>query len=150
VLLQDDAASGHVHFLALVAPPATHDPGRGVPREVVVLVDHSGSMEGAKWEAADWAVERFLADLTRKDAFALGLFHSTTRWLSNGPRPADEGAVAEAVAFLEQHRDRGGTELGVALEQALGLGRAEGERARHVLIVTDAAWPTAAAAWRGS
>ena len=138
VLVHDDAAAGHVYFLALVAPPAARDPGRGVPREVVLLVDHSGSMEGPKWQAADWAVERFLADLTGRDAFALGLFHSTTRWLARAPRPADERAVGEAVAFLEKHRDSGGTELGVALEQALGLGRAAGERARHVLIVTDA------------
>ena len=138
VLVHDDAAAGHVYFLALVAPPAARDPGRGVPREVVLLVDHSGSMEGPKWQAADWAVERFLADLTGRDAFALGLFHSTTRWLARAPRPAEERAVGEAVAFLEKHRDSGGTELGVALEQALGLGRAAGERARHVLIVTDA------------
>ena len=138
VLVHDDAAAGHVYFLALVAPPAARDPGRGVPREVVLLVDHSGSMQGPKWQAADWAVERFLADLTGRDAFALGLFHSTTRWLDRAPRPAEERAVGEAVAFLEEHRDSGGTELGVALEQALGLGRAAGERARHVLIVTDA------------
>ena len=79
-----------------------------------------------------------MVDLTGRDAFALGLFHTTTRWLARAPRPADERAVGEAVAFLEKHRDSGGTELGVALEQALGLGRAAGERARHVLIVTDA------------
>ena len=138
VLVHDDAAAGHAYFLALVAPPAARDPGRGVPREVVLLVDHSGSMDGPKWQAADWAVERFLADLTKRDAFALGLFHTTTRWLGPAPGPAEERAVGEAVAFLEKHRDSGGTELGVALEQALGLGRAAGERARHVLIVTDA------------
>ena len=138
VLVHDDAAAGHAYFLALVAPPAARDTGQGVPREVVLLVDHSGSMEGPKWQAADWAVERFLADLTGRDAFALGLFHDTTHWLARAPRPAEERAVGEAVAFLEAHRDSGGTELGVALEQALGLERAAGERARHVLIVTDA------------
>src|SRR5262249_23623611 len=98
VLVHDDAAPRHAHLLAPVAPPAAPAPGRGVPREVVVLVDHSGSMEGPKWQAADWAVERFLADLTGRDAFALGLFHSTTRWLARAPRPADERAVGEAVA----------------------------------------------------
>jgi Ca-activated chloride channel family protein len=109
-----------------------------VPREVVLLVDHSGSMEGAKWQAADWAVERFLSGLTGRDACALGLFHNTTRWFAKAPRPADAGTVAGATAFLREHRDSGGTELGVALEQALGLERAPGEMARHVLVITDA------------
>lgn len=138
VLLDDDPASAQLYFLALVAPPAIRDPGRGVPREVVLLVDHSGSMEGAKWKAADWAVKRFLSDLTERDTFALGLFHNTTRWFSRMPHKADANAVKEAVLFLEGYKDSGGTELGVALEQALGLERAEGECARHALIVTDA------------
>lgn len=138
MLLHDDPTSGHVYFLALVAPPAIRDPGRAVPREMVLLVDHSGSMEGAKWKAADWAVKRFLSGLSEQDAFALGLFHNTTRWFSQTPRKADAHGFQEAVRFLEEHKDSGGTELGVALEQALGLRRTEGERARNVLIVTDA------------
>jgi Ca-activated chloride channel family protein len=138
VLLHDDRASGQMYFLALVAPPAVHDRGRGVPREVVLLVDHSGSMEGAKWEAADWAVERFLSDLTERDACDLGLFHNTTRWFAPATRPASPDVVADATRFLRQHRDSGGTELGVALEQALSLERSAGERARHVLVITDA------------
>src|SRR5205823_4185602 len=84
-----------------------------VPREVVLLVDHSGSMQGPKWQAADWAVERFLTDLTEQDAFALGLFHTTTQWFAKAPRPADPRTVGEGVAFLKAHRDSGGTELGV-------------------------------------
>jgi Ca-activated chloride channel family protein len=138
VWLHDDRASEKVYFLALAAPPATHDRGRGTPREVVLLVDHSGSMEGPKWQAADWAVERFLSDLTERDAFALGVFHNTTRWLSEQPRRATSEAVQEAVHFLREARDSGGTELGVALEQALDRQRTEGEFARHVLVITDA------------
>ncbi|HXG13459.1 MAG TPA: VIT domain-containing protein [Gemmataceae bacterium] len=139
VLLHDDRGDGQVYFLALATPPATRDPGRGVPREVILLVDHSGSMEGPKWQAADWAVEKFLSELSPRDSFALGLFHDKIRWFAPAPRQADPGTVREAVEFLKRHRDSGGTELGVALEQALHQARAEGEVARHVLIITDAA-----------
>jgi Ca-activated chloride channel family protein len=138
VLAHDDTASGQIYFLALVAPPATRDRGQGVPREIVLLVDHSGSMQGAKWQAADWAVERFLTDLTVRDRFALGLFHNTTRWLAKEPWPGEAGEVQKAIDFLNHHRDSGGTELGVALEQALGLERPAGKFARHVLVITDA------------
>jgi hypothetical protein len=46
-------------------------------------------MEGPKWEAADWAVEKFLADLTERDAFDVGLFHNETRWLAKAPLKAE-------------------------------------------------------------
>src|SRR5262249_34639730 len=109
-----------------------------VPREVILLVDHSGSMDGAKWEAADWAVERFLAGLSEHDAFALGLFHNTTKWFAQRTRKATPDAVREAVKFLKANRDNRGTELGVALEQALDRSRTSDTPARHVLILTDA------------
>jgi Ca-activated chloride channel family protein len=138
VWLHDDRGEGEVDFLALVAPPAAPEPGAGVSREVILLVDHSGSMQGAKWEAADWAVRKFLSELGERDLVNLGLFHNSTRWFAEAPRVADAGTVAAAVHFLEAHRDSGGTELGVALEQALDQRRAAGEYARHVLVLTDA------------
>jgi Ca-activated chloride channel family protein len=138
VLLHEDRPAQQVYFLALLAPPARRAAEPGVPREVVLLVDHSGSMQGPKWEAADWAVKRFLAGLAERDAFALGLFHDKTTWLGKAPKAAAAKAVQKAVEFLEKHQDTGGTELGVALEQALDLQRTDGEAARHVLILTDA------------
>ncbi len=132
-----DSASAQAYFLALCTPPKWAD-AKKVPREVILLVDHSGSMEGAKWEAADWAVERFLAGLGEHDSFALGLFHNTTKWFAQRTRKATPDAVREAVAFLKANRDSGGTELGVALEQALGRARAADTPSRHVLILTDA------------
>lgn len=132
-----DATTGKAHFFALCAPPKFNSAKR-VPREVVLLVDHSGSMEGAKWEAANWAVERFLAGLNEHDSFALGLFHDTTRWFAQRPRRATPDAVRDAVAYLKSNRDSGGTNLGVALEQALDRPRAADAPSRHVLILTDA------------
>ena len=132
-----DAAAGKAYFLALCEPPRWTD-AKKAAREVVLLVDHSGSMEGAKWEGADWAVERFLAGLGANDSFALGLFHDTTRWYAERPRKATPDAVKEAVGFLKKHRDTGGTQLGVALEQALDRARAADTPSRHVLILTDA------------
>jgi Ca-activated chloride channel family protein len=75
---------------------------------------------------------------TERDAFSLGLFHNTTRWLADGPRRATPEAVREAVRWLREARDSGGTELGVALEQALDRKRTAGDFARHVLVITDA------------
>ena len=138
VFLADDPDSGQAYFLALVSPPSTRDAARSWPREAILLVDHSGSMSGAKWEAADWAVKSFLYGLSQRDTFGLGLFHHETKWFDNLPRQADGPTIEKAIDFLIRNRDSGGTELGVALEQAIGLGRSIGEGARHVLIITDA------------
>lgn len=132
-----DAAGGYRYFLARVVPPA--EPPQDLAREVVLLVDHSGSMSGPKWEASDWAVTSFISGLTENDTFALGLFHDSTKWFSRRKlSPADACHREEAIEFLTSHRESGGTNLGVALEQALSLDRGPGERARHVLVVTDA------------
>lgn len=132
-----DSASGKAYFLALCTPPKFIN-AKKVPREVILLVDHSGSMQGAKWEAADWAVERFFAGLNESDSFGLGLFHDSTKWLAQRTRKATPDAVREAVAFLKSNRDAGGTQLGVALEQALDRARSAETPSRHVLILTDA------------
>jgi Ca-activated chloride channel family protein len=128
----------HTYFLAHIAPPATRDRNPGIPREVILLVDHSGSMRGAKWEAADWAVERFVRDLSEHDRFNVGLFHSTTHWFATETRLATSSVKDETIKFLKEHSDSGGTELGVALEQALHLRASADDCARHVLIITDA------------
>ncbi len=127
---------GRTPFLALVTPPSGEQ--KLVPRELTVLVDHSGSMEGAKWDAADWAVKRLIGMLTEKDRFRIGVFHNTVTWWSDTLKAMDDAARKDAVHFLESHKDSGGTELGVALEQALHGQRLSGEFSRQVLIVTDA------------
>jgi Ca-activated chloride channel family protein len=122
------------HFLALVSPP-DKSPIR-LPRDVIILVDHSGSMDGPKREAADWAVERFISGLIDKDRFNLCLFESDSYWLSGEPGQATNTFKGQAIAFLRDTRS-GGTELGVALEQALSQSRHKGAVARHVIIITD-------------
>ncbi len=122
------------HFLALVSPPEKSPVH--YPRDVIILVDHSGSMEGAKWEAADWAVERFISGLTDKDFFNLCLFESNSYWLFEKPRQATSTFKGQAIGFLHDKRS-GGTELGIALEQALLQSRQKGVVARHVIIITD-------------
>ncbi len=147
LLTHCDKATNRLYFLALVAPPAQR-PSPLPTREVTLLVDHSGSMSGPKWTAADWAVERFLQDLQPADTFALAMFHYETRWFAQALQPAAPPTLDRAIKWLKAQQDSGGTELGVALEQALDLPRssqsATAEVARHLLVVTDAAVSDAA------
>ena len=133
-----DEAAGSDYSLALAVPPRMAGQDGLKPREVILLVDRSGSMDGPKWAAAEWAVKQFLGGLQPQDVFTLGMFDNVAEWFLNKPAPATPDSLQKAVKFLEERGPRGGTELGVALEQALRMGRVTGELARHLLIVTDA------------
>jgi Ca-activated chloride channel family protein len=126
-----------IYLLASIAPPAAA-PEPGPAREVILLVDHSGSMHGPKWQAADWAVEAFLRGMAARDAFALACFHNDCAWQTPTLQQATPEQIDAAVAWLKGQRESGGTNLGVALEQAVNLTPAPGDRTRHILIMTDA------------
>ncbi len=135
--MAQEGASGETYFLAMLSPPASGQLKK-VPGEYILLVDHSGSMDGPKREAAGWAVEKFLLGLGEDDWFTLGVFDDKARWYSRKLVKADESAARHAVEFMKNGQDGGGTELGVALEQALDTGRLGGNVSRHLLIITDA------------
>jgi len=127
---------GRTSFLAIVTPPSGVP--RVVPRDLTVLVDHSGSMDGPKRDAADWAVRQLTGMLTEQDRFSLCLFHSTARWFSSEPSVVSATTRSQVGFFLDRYKDSGGTELGMALDEALRREPAEGDYAREVLIITDA------------
>ncbi len=126
---------GKKHFMAIVTPPKS--PERLLPREITLLLDRSGSMSGAKWEATTWTAEKMLRSLGPGDRFNLCLFHTETRWLFNTPQEINAQNLKEARELLRRS-DAGGTELGVAIEQALDQDIVDDEAVKHVVIVTDA------------
>ncbi len=94
-------------------------------------------MRGPKWEAADWTVERFLRTLTSEDRFNMCLFHTFTKWFNPRPVAGTTETIDRAIEFLKDSGS-GGTEMEVAIHEALAQPR-EGEGiARHVLLITDA------------
>lgn len=129
----EDAA----YILATIHPPKESLYSRAC-RELIILVDHSGSMEGAKWEAADWAVTWLLRRLHPDDRFALGVFHTEAAWFEPTMKSGSEEHITGAIRFLKMNTGTGGTELGKALEEGLSFSRVDGTYDRHVIIITDA------------
>ena len=127
---------GDTYLLALATAPA-QPATEPVPREIVLLVDGSGSMTGTKWQAAVRAARSFLRRLGPNDRFALGVFDTDLAVFDPDFLPARSEHVNAASRFLDSFPG-GGTELGPALEWAMGLPGAPGDWARHVLVITDA------------
>jgi Ca-activated chloride channel family protein len=137
VAAEDGPDGAFRYLLALVRPPAAA--AALLPRDLLLLVDRSGSMGGAKWEATRWAVRRLLAGLRPDDRVQLGAFDTEVVWMADGLLGAGEATAARAEHFLDANGPRGGTELGTALETALlARPRVAGDGvARHLLVVTD-------------
>ncbi|MEV0648600.1 VIT domain-containing protein [Phytomonospora sp. NPDC050363] len=129
-------------FQLTVLPPSGVEGVR--PRDVVVLLDRSGSMSGWKMIAARRAAARIIDTLTTADRFALRCFDHDVEspdQLGPGLVEATDRHRYRAVEYLARADARGGTVLLEPLREAVRLLGADtaGEtpRDRVLILVTD-------------
>jgi Ca-activated chloride channel family protein len=141
--LQPDAEGSEGTFALTLVPPAS-DFGSVRPRDVVFVLDRSGSMGGWKVVAARRAVARMLDTLTDADRFAVLAFDDSIETPPGLPgsqlTPATDRQRFRAVEFLATLGERGGTEMAQPLDLAVQeLSRdPEGEKRDRVLVlITD-------------
>jgi len=108
-------------FLAqtLLAPPASAPAQPTPPRNVVLLLDTSLSMQWDKLERSYAALEVVLLSLQPADTFSLLLFNQDVSSFQPAPTAATPQNIPQALAFVKASRLRGGTDLGKALAAAL-------------------------------
>jgi Ca-activated chloride channel family protein len=124
-------------YFMLLASPRFAAPGeRIVAKNVVLVLDSSGSMSGAKIAQAKAAARFILNHLDKRDAFTLIDFDDGVTPFSEGLVPASDDAVARALKFVDGIEDSGGTNINDALLAALSRMR-DGERPGYVLFMTD-------------
>ncbi|MEU6413368.1 VIT domain-containing protein [Microbispora sp. NPDC046933] len=117
----ENTADAEGTFVLTLLPPK-EDATRTVSRDVVLLLDRSGSMTGWKMVAARRAAARIVDTLTRHDRFAVLSFDSVVeRAFSGGLVDASDRNRYRAVEHLTRLDARGGTEMLAPLEEALRL-----------------------------
>ena len=128
-------ADGATHALVTLMPPdSAAQPAP--PREVIFIIDTSGSMGGAPLRQAKAALQLAIARLGADDRFNVIRFSDDASALFMAPQAADSLARAVAQRFVQSLRADGGTEMRIALALALDSGSRD-EMLRQIVFITD-------------
>ena len=129
------------YFLALVTPDPTPAVSNVLPRDLVFVLDTSGSMSGAKMTQAKEALRGVLQGLRPIDSFSLVTFSDAVRTFQSTSAGASVAAnadnVAAAVAFVDGLQATGGTNIHDALKTALATLPGGTGHPRYVVFLTD-------------
>jgi Ca-activated chloride channel family protein len=128
------AEPGYATFV--LVPPRRVPTAEAAPRELVFVVDRSGSQSGAPLAKAKETLLWMLDRLNPQDTFQIVSFSSSPEWLFAEPEPATHDAKRRARAYVEALSANGGTYMAEAV-QAIAAKPAPGNRLRIVTFMTD-------------
>jgi TonB family protein len=124
------------YFTLVLQPPERIAPEDVTPKELVFVLDTSGSMQGFPIEKAKEAMGHALDGLNPQDTFNLITFSGDTHVLFPAPVPATKDNLQRAQAFLASRRGAGGTEMMKAVRAALEPSSSQAH-VRVVCFMTD-------------
>jgi Ca-activated chloride channel family protein len=120
------------YFMLMLAPP-TKPTGKIQPKEIVFVLDTSGSMAGEKIEQAKEALKYALNRLGPDDSFGLIAFSSDLDAFDTSL--SNVSAVDDALFFVDQLQARGGTNINDAVLKAITL--LNGSENGSIVFLTD-------------
>jgi Ca-activated chloride channel family protein len=144
-----EEAPGDGTFSLVIVPPAQVADVKQAPRDVVFVLDRSGSMGGWKMVAARRAVARMVDTLTGEDRVTVMAFDNSVEHCGDAPllAPATDRHRWSVLEWLGSVEARGGTQLAAAIEAGFGVFREQGNaespvnsgprRDRVFVLVTD-------------
>ncbi|WP_316226991.1 marine proteobacterial sortase target protein [Bradyrhizobium sp. SZCCHNS3052] len=128
------------YLLAFVTPPAVAATAqRPQPRDVIFVIDNSGSMGGTSIRQAKASLLYALGRLQPNDRFNVIRFDDTMTVLFPATVPADAEHVGSATSYVSSLDARGGTEMVPAMRAALTDDGSDSDRVRQVVFLTDGA-----------
>jgi Ca-activated chloride channel family protein len=121
------------YFMLMLTPPTTVDTTRVIPKDVFIVLDQSGSMQGTKWEQARAATDYVLNNLNPEDRFNAIVFSTGYRLYANEMQPRSEAPAA--ARWINGLDAVGGTDINLALTTAAQM--SDPERQTILLFLTD-------------
>lgn len=128
--------AGQSAYLAISL--ATEAVAQRSAKDVTIVLDRSGSMSGAPMNEARAAAKEIVSKLTSEDHLNVIAFDDRVNALFPRVQTVTESSRKAALGFLDAVTEGGGTDIGLALEEALKRQRSDAERPL-VLLLTDGA-----------
>lgn len=130
-------ASGKGGFFTLILqPPDRVEPESVTPKEMIFVIDKSGSMSGFPIEKAKQTMRMCIEGMNPNDTFNLVSFAGGLGYCFDRPMPNTQANRRAALEYLDSLEGGGGTEMMNAIHAALS-GQNDRERLRLVCFMTD-------------
>ncbi|HEU4613688.1 MAG TPA: VIT domain-containing protein, partial [Kofleriaceae bacterium] len=127
--------AGDAYALLTIVPPAKQTRPLAVPRDLIVLLDTSGSMSGGPLDKAKQVVAMLIDSLDEQDRLELIEFSNSPRRYLAEPVQATANAKHAAIKWVRSRVANGGTEMRAGVIEALTTLRVGAQR--QVVVVTD-------------
>ncbi|KZY74894.1 hypothetical protein A3742_01355 [Oleiphilus sp. HI0071] len=137
VSLFSEPVNGEYYNMLMLMPPAPSSSIEHGARELIFVLDVSGSMQGASIRQAKQAIRSALANLDSEDRFNILFFNDTAWSVFASSRKATSRNILEARSALDRQQADKGTEMTAAL--TLALTREDDALFRQVVFITDGA-----------
>jgi Ca-activated chloride channel family protein len=135
VLTQSDQRGGH--FATYLIPALNYKTNEIVPKDVVFLMDTSGSQQGDPLVKSQELMRRFIQGLNPNDTFTIMDFANTTQALSTTPLANTAANRQSAINYIDKLQANGGTELLNGIQAVMKFPAAPTERLRSIVLITD-------------
>lgn len=125
------------YFMLLATPRVQVPKERILPKQVVFVLDRTGSMSGKKIEQARKSLLFCLGQLRPEDKFDVITFNESPDVLTRALVPANAENLAKARHFVESTEASGGTNIDDALRASLDLVKDEPGKTKMIVFLTD-------------
>jgi Ca-activated chloride channel family protein len=133
-LSHKDERGGFVSLM--IEPPAIPQDATITPRELVFVLDTSGSMSGEPMQASKNFMDSALSSLRPDDYFRIIPFANHTQKFANGSTRATKRNIRKARAYVNDLNTGGGTQINNAIRTAFGTSQPE-DTMRIVVFLSD-------------
>jgi Ca-activated chloride channel homolog len=135
VLVNSNDQGGH--FATYLIPAIDYRTNEIVPKDVVFLMDTSGSQSGDPIVKSQELMRRFVNGLNPDDTFTIIDFANTATYLSSRPLANTEANRKKAIAYIDKLDANGGTELMNGINAVMNFPAAPNGRVRSIVLITD-------------
>jgi Ca-activated chloride channel family protein len=131
-----NAKDGRGFVTLMLIPPKRVSSEEAAPKEMIFVVDRSGSQEGAPIEKAKDVLNYVIDHMNPHDTIQIFSFSDKTESCFERPVGANRFTRAKAKSYVNGLSANGGTEMADAVRKACAV-PADGHRLRIVTLLTD-------------